>query len=113
MIVGRNVTQGQTLASPVEAKTLFNIAGDLKRMEIYAQVDESDISKTALGQNATFTVDSFPGRESNAKATQIRKAPQVVQNAVTYTSTKNEPYQRKRTRRDAVSIDAHESSFNM
>ena len=85
VIVGRNVTQGQTLASSLEAKTLFNIAGDLRRMEIYARVDESDISKIALGQDATFTVDSFPGRDFNAKVTQIRKAPQVVQNVVTYT----------------------------
>ena len=85
VIVGRNVTQGQTLASSLETKTLFNIAGDLRRMEIYARVDESDISKITLGQDATFTVDSFPGREFNAKVTQIRKAPQVVQNVVTYT----------------------------
>jgi HlyD family secretion protein len=85
VIVGRNVTQGQTLASSLESKTLFNIAGDLRRMEIYARVDESDISKIALGQHATFTVDSFPGREFKAKVTQIRKAPQVLQNVVTYT----------------------------
>lgn len=85
VIVGRNATEGQTLASSLEAKTLFNIAGDLKRMEIYARVDESDISKIALGQNASFTVDSYPGREFKAQVTQIRKAPQVVQNVVTYT----------------------------
>ena len=85
VIVGRNVTQGQTLTSSLEAKTLFNIAGDLRRMEIYARVDESDISKIALGQDATFTVDSFPGRDFKARVTQIRKAPQVVQNVVTYT----------------------------
>ena len=85
VIVGRNVTQGQTLATSLEAKTLFNIAADLRRMEIYARVDESDIAKIALGQEATFNVDSFPGRDFNAKVTQIRKAPQVVQNVVTYT----------------------------
>ena len=85
VIVGGNVTQGQTLASSLEAKTLFNIAGDLQRMEIYARVDESDISKIKIGQNAAFSVDSFTGREFNAKVTQIRKAPQVLQNVVTYT----------------------------
>ena len=85
VVVGRNVTQGQTLASSLEAKTLFNIAGDLRRMEIHARIDESDISKIALGQDATFTVDSFPGRDFKAKVKQIRKAPQVVQNVVTYT----------------------------
>lgn len=85
VIVGRNVTEGQTLASSLETKTLFNIAGDLRRMQILARIDESDISRISLGQSASFTVDSFPGRDFKAKVTQIRKAPQVVQNVVTYT----------------------------
>ena len=85
VVVGRNVTEGQTLASSLEARTLFNIAGDLRRMEIHARVDESDIAKIAVGQTASFTVDSFPGRDFTAQVTQIRKAPQVVQNVVTYT----------------------------
>ena len=85
VVVGRSVTEGQTLASSLEARTLFNIAGDLRHMEIHARVDESDIASIALGQTAAFTVDSFPGRDFKAQVTQIRKAPQVVQNVVTYT----------------------------
>lgn len=85
VIVGRNVTEGQTLATSLEAKTLFIIAGDLRRMEIDARVDESDISKIKVEQSATFTVDSFPGRTFDAKVKQIRMAPQVLQNVVTYT----------------------------
>lgn len=85
IIVGRNVTEGQTLATSLEAKTLFIIAGDLKHMEINARVDESDISKIKVGQDATFTVDAFPGRTFEASVKQIRMAPQVLQNVVTYT----------------------------
>lgn len=85
IIVGRNLTEGQTLATTLEAKTLFIIAGDLKNMEINARVDESDISKIKVGQEATFTVDAFPGRTFTAAVKQIRMAPQVVQNVVTYT----------------------------
>ena len=95
VIVGRNVTQGQTLATALEARTLFVVAADLRQLDIWARVDESDIAKIAVGQNATFTVDSFPGREFAAKVTQIRKAPQVVQNVVTYTvvlATRNGDY---------------------
>jgi HlyD family secretion protein len=85
VVIGRNVTRGQTLASGLEAKTIFQLAGDLRRMEIYARVDESDISRIRLGEEATFTVDSYPGREFRASVTQIRKAPQLLQNVVTYT----------------------------
>lgn len=95
IIVGRNVTEGQTLATSLEAKTLFIIAGDLKRMEINARVDESDISKIKVGQDATFTVDAFPGRTFEAAVKQIRMAPQVLQNVVTYTvvlSVNNDDY---------------------
>jgi len=85
VVVGRNVTQGQTVASSLEAKTLFLIAQDLRRMEIHAVVDETDIAKIAVGQEATFTVDAFPDRQFQARVTSVRKAAQVVQNVVTYT----------------------------
>ena len=85
VIAGRNVTQGQTLAATMEARTLFVVAADLRELDIWARIDESDISKIAVGQNARFTVDLFPGREFTAKVTQIRKTPQIIQNVVTYT----------------------------
>lgn len=85
VVVGRNVSEGQTLATTLEAKTIFILAGDLREMEIHAKVDETDIGKIAVGQDATFTVDAFPGRSFVAKVRQVRKAPQVQQNVVTYT----------------------------
>lgn len=85
IVVGRNVNEGQTLATTLEAKTLFTIAGDLRQMEIHAKVDEADIGKIRVGQEATFTVDAYPGRQFVATVRQVRKAPQVQQNVVTYT----------------------------
>jgi HlyD family secretion protein len=85
IIVGRTITEGQTLATGLEAKTLFIIAGDLGNMEINARIDESDIAGIKDGQDATFTVDAFPGRTFSAKVKQIRMAPQVLSNVVTYT----------------------------
>lgn len=85
IIVGRNITEGQTLATGLEAKTLFIIAGDLGNMEINARIDESDIAGIKDGQDATFTVDAFAGRTFSAKVKQIRMAPQVLSNVVTYT----------------------------
>ena len=84
VIVGRNVNEGQTLASTLEARTLFVVAADLRSMEVYARVDESDISQIAPGQPAQFTVDAFPGRTFEATVKQVRKAPVLVQNVVTY-----------------------------
>ena len=85
LVVGRNITEGQTLATGLEAKTLFIIAGDLDSMEINARIDESDIAEIKDGQDVTFTVDAFPGRTFSAKVKQIRMAPQVLSNVVTYT----------------------------
>ena len=85
VIVGRNVNEGQTLATTLEAKTLFIVAGDLHQMEIHAKVDEADIGKLQVGQEAIFTVDAHPGRQFASTVRQVRKAPQVQQNVVTYT----------------------------
>lgn len=85
LVVGRSVTEGQTLATGLEAKTLFTIAGDLGNMEINARIDESDIARIKTGQSAGFTVDAFPGRTFSATVKQIRMAPQVISNVVTYT----------------------------
>jgi len=85
VVVGRNITEGQTLATGLEAKTLFVIAGDLGHMEINARINESDIAAIRDGQDASFTVDAFPGRMFSAKVKQVRLAPQVLSNVVTYT----------------------------
>jgi len=85
VVVGRNITEAQTLATGLEAKTLFIIAGNLDSMEINARINESDIAGIKDGQDATFTVDAFPGRVFAAKVKQIRMAPQIISNVVTYT----------------------------
>jgi HlyD family secretion protein len=85
IVVGRTITEGQTLATGLEAKTLFILAGDLGNMEIAARIGESDIAGIKNGQDATFTVDAFPGRTFEAKVKQIRLAPQANSNVVTYT----------------------------
>jgi HlyD family secretion protein len=85
VIVGRNINEGQTVAASLEAPTLFTIAGDLQQMEIHARVDEADIGKIVVGQRAVFGVDAHPGQRFEATVTGVRKAPQVIQNVVTYT----------------------------
>jgi HlyD family secretion protein len=85
VVVSRAVDVGQTVAASLSAPTLFTIAQDLTRMQVETSVDEADIGRVKLEDRATFTVDAFPGQMFSGVVTQIRKAPQVVQNVVTYT----------------------------
>jgi HlyD family secretion protein len=84
IVVSRNVDVGQTVAASLQAPTLFLIAQDLTKMQVDTNVDEADIGRVALAQEASFTVDSYPGQTFRGRVTQIRQAPQVVQNVVTY-----------------------------
>lgn len=84
VVVSRNVDVGQTVAASLQAPTLFTIAQDLTRMQVDTNVDEADVGRIRVGQRATFTVDSFPGQMFAGEVVQVRKAPQVVQNVVTY-----------------------------
>ena len=84
VVISRNVDVGQTVASSLQAPTLFIIAQDLTKMQIDTNVDEADIGRTQVGQRVTFTVDSFPTETFSGQVVQIRKASRTVQNVVTY-----------------------------
>ena len=84
VVVGRTVDVGQTVAASLQAPTLFTIAQDLRNMQVDTNVDEADVGRVKVGQATSFTVDSFPGRTFTGEVVQIRKAPLVVQNVVTY-----------------------------
>lgn len=86
VVVARNVDVGQTVAASLQAPTLFLIAQDLTKMQVDTNVDEADIGRVALNQEATFSVDSFPGQTFRGRVVQIRQAAQVLQNVVTYDS---------------------------
>ncbi|MEW5865176.1 MAG: efflux RND transporter periplasmic adaptor subunit [Pseudomonadota bacterium] len=84
-VILRNVDAGQTVAASLQAPVLFTIARDLRDMQVEAAIDEADVGRLRVGQSATFTVDAFPGRTYTGAIVQIRKAPQTVQNVVSYT----------------------------
>ena len=76
---------GQTVAASLQSPEIFIIARNLAEMQVETSIDESDVGRIEEGQEATFTVDAFPGRVFNSKVKQIRKAPVNIQNVVTYT----------------------------
>lgn len=84
VVISRNVDTGQTVAATFQTPTLFTIAQDLRKMQINTNVDEADIGKIEVGQVAEFTVDAYPEITFKGKIVQIRNAPIVVQNVVTY-----------------------------
>lgn len=84
VIISRAIDVGQTVAASFSTPTLFTIAQDLTKMQIEVSVDEADISRIQLQQKASFTVDSYPEQTFRGKVIQIRSAPVITQNVVTY-----------------------------
>lgn len=83
-VVSRNVTMGQTVAASFQTPTLFVIATDLTKMEVDANVSESDIGAIRAGDTTSFTVEAFPDHLFTGEVVQVRQAPQSVQNVITY-----------------------------
>ncbi len=83
-VVSRNVTVGQTVAASFQTPTLFLIATDLTKMQVDTNVSESDIGNIHDGTPASFTVEAYPDRTFKGTVSQVRQAPQTVQNVVTY-----------------------------
>jgi len=83
-VVARNVDVGQTVAASLQAPTLFTIAQDLTKMQVYAKTDESDVGQIRSGQEVTFKVDAYPRETFSGTVSQVRMNSTVVQNVVTY-----------------------------
>jgi HlyD family secretion protein len=90
-VVSRNVTMGQTVAASFQTPTLFLIATDLTNMQVDANVSESDIGGVSIGEPTSFTVEAFPDHVFHGTVTQVRQAPQSVQNVITYDVVINAP----------------------
>jgi HlyD family secretion protein len=83
-VVSRNVTIGQTVAASFQTPTLFLIASDLTKMEVDTNVSESDIGSVKKDNPASFTVEAHPDQPFVGRVSEVRQAPQTLQNVVTY-----------------------------
>ena len=83
-VVSRNITIGQTVAASFQTPTLFLIAQDLTKMQVYAKTDESDVGNIRPGKPVTFKVDAFPKDLFRGVVKQVRMNPTMVQSVVTY-----------------------------
>ena len=85
-VVARSVDVGQTVAASLQAPTLFTIAQDLTKMQVYVSTDESDVGTIHAGQDVNFNVDAFPTQKFKGKVSAVRLNATTVQNVVTYTT---------------------------
>ncbi len=84
VVIARNMDVGQTVTASFQTPLLFRIAEDLTVMQVYASVDEADIGRVRVGQEAVFSVPAFPDEFFTASVMQIRNDPLIQQNVVTY-----------------------------
>lgn len=89
VIVDRRVNTGQTVVASLNAPSLFLIAKDLAKMQIWASVNEADIGQIQPGQDVRFTVDAHPDQVFKGVVAQIRLNATMTQNVVTYTVVVN------------------------
>lgn len=85
VVIDRRVNIGQTVVASLNAPSLFLIAKDLTRMQVWVPVNEADIGKIHPGMPVTFTVDAFPGEAFRGMVGKIRLNASMTQNVVTYT----------------------------
>ena len=84
IIIDRRVSIGQTVVSSMSASSIFLIAKDLRRMEVWVSVNEADISHIKPGMAAEFTIDTFPNRVFTGTVKKVRLNATMSQNVVTY-----------------------------
>lgn len=86
-IIDRRVNVGQTVSRTdrTQSPSLFLIAADLKKLEIWTAVNEANIARVHPDQSVQFTVDAFPGKTFDGRVRQVRLNAQMTQNVVTYT----------------------------
>jgi HlyD family secretion protein len=91
IVISRNVDVGQTVAASMSAPTLFVLAQDLRRMQVNARVDESDIGRIEPGQTVEFRVDAHAEDTFTGTVRQVRLEPVIEQNVVSYVTVIDVP----------------------
>lgn len=84
IVLSRLIEPGQTVTAGFQTPVLFKLTENLSRMSLHVYVDEADVGRVKEGQEATFTVDAYPGRDFASKVLSLRNEPRTEQNVVSY-----------------------------
>lgn len=86
VIIKRSVDKGQTVNAGMSAPEIFVIAADLTKMQVNANIDESDVGQIRPGEDVSFHVDAYANQLFHGTVKQVRLNPTTVQNVVTYST---------------------------
>ncbi len=85
IVIDRRVNVGQTVVASLNTPSLFLIAKDLKRLQVWVAVNEADVTSIFPGQPVAFTVDARPDETFKGEVIKVRPNAAMTQNVVTYT----------------------------
>ena len=75
--------EGETVAASFATPTFVTLL-DLSKLEVRAYVDETDIGRIHIGQQARFTVDTYGDHEFSGTVTSIYPKAEIRDNVVDY-----------------------------
>ena len=85
IVIGKPLEEGQTVVQGISAAQVMMKIADLSEMQIEADVDETDIGKVKVGQNVTFTIDTYSGKTFTGTVTKISNQSTTTNNVIYYT----------------------------
>ncbi|MBQ2246738.1 MAG: efflux RND transporter periplasmic adaptor subunit [Selenomonadales bacterium] len=85
IVIGKPLEEGQTVVQGISAAQVMMKIADLTEMQIEADVDETDIGKVKVGQNVTFTIDTYSGKTFTGTVTKISNQSTTTNNVIYYT----------------------------
>ncbi len=86
VVINRTIDTGQTVAASFQAPVLFVLAQDLRKMRVFADIDEADVGRLKEGMPADISVDAFPSVTFGGKVSQVRYSPVTTSGVVTYSA---------------------------
>ena len=72
------------MAASFAAPTFVTLLDLATALEVWAYVDETDIGRIQVGQQARFTVDTYPGQRVRGRVTAIHPQAEIRDNVVNY-----------------------------
>lgn len=84
IVIDRRVSVGQTVVSNQSASSIFLVARDFSKMQVWASVNEADIGSIRDGMEAEFSCDAFPGEQFTGTVFRRRLNATLSSNVVTY-----------------------------
>jgi macrolide-specific efflux system membrane fusion protein len=83
VVAAVSTREGETVAAGFSAPTFVTIV-DLERLEVLAYVDETDIGRIFVGQEAGFEVDTYPGVIFAGRVNAVQPSAEIRESVVNY-----------------------------